>query len=174
MPTKSIHYVATFKGQPPVDLQLEPLGPGRYALTLDGQRHELDVVALANGGLSFLTGGESHEALVDTLKSGELQVLIDGHQTRLDIADERTLRSRAASSAFSVEGKQEICAPMPGKVVRVLVKPGDVVTEGQGLVVVEAMKMENELKSPKAGTVLSVHTTEGVAVENGAKLVVVE
>jgi biotin carboxyl carrier protein len=62
---------------------------------------------------------------------------------------------------------------MPGKVVRVLVKAGDEVAEGQGLVVVEAMKMENELKSPKAGTVTELHAVEGATVESGAKLIVV-
>jgi biotin carboxyl carrier protein len=63
---------------------------------------------------------------------------------------------------------------MPGKVVKVLVKVGDEVKEGQGLVVVEAMKMENELKSPKAGKVVEVLAKEGATVENNAKLVVVE
>jgi biotin carboxyl carrier protein len=63
---------------------------------------------------------------------------------------------------------------MPGKVVKVLVKVGDEVKEGQGLVVVEAMKMENELKSPKAGKVVELPAKEGTAVEINAKLVVVE
>ncbi|HEY5675844.1 MAG TPA: biotin/lipoyl-containing protein, partial [Myxococcales bacterium] len=70
-------------------------------------------------------------------------------------------------------GKQVISAPMPGKVVKVLVKVGDEVKDGQGLVVVEAMKMENELKSPKAGKVTELHAVEGAAVESGAKLAVV-
>ena len=63
---------------------------------------------------------------------------------------------------------------MPGKIVKIFVKVGDVVTEGQGLVVVEAMKMENELKAPKAGTITQIITKEGATVENGAPLVVVE
>nr|WP_306414357.1 biotin/lipoyl-containing protein [Corallococcus exiguus] len=81
---------------------------------------------------------------------------------------------RAAAGSFSVEGRQVILAPMPGKVVKVLVAVGEEVKEGQGLVVVEAMKMENELKSPKAGKVTEVFAKEGTAVENNAKLVVVE
>jgi len=63
---------------------------------------------------------------------------------------------------------------MPGKVVKVLVKPGDAVTTRQGVVVVEAMKMENELRSPKAGTVTQVTAAEGMSVEAGAALLVIE
>jgi biotin carboxyl carrier protein len=94
--------------------------------------------------------------------------------TRVDVADERRLRLRAGTAGFSAEGKQLIVAPMPGKVVKVLVKVGDEVKQGQGLVVVEAMKMENELKSPKDGKVVELFAKEGTAVENNAKLVVVE
>ena len=86
----------------------------------------------------------------------------------------RRRRRRAAAGGFSAEGRQVICAPMPGKIVKVLVKAGDEVQEGQGLVVVEAMKMENELKSPKAGKVVELTAKEGTTVENNAKLVVVE
>ncbi len=78
------------------------------------------------------------------------------------------------AAGFSVSGKVVVTAPMPGKVVRVLVTPGAQVAEGQGLVVVEAMKMENELKSPKAGTVIEVFAKEGSTVEANAKLLTVE
>jgi biotin carboxyl carrier protein len=71
-------------------------------------------------------------------------------------------------------GTQQVLAPMPGKVVKVLVKPGDDVKARQGLVVVEAMKMENELRSPKDGRVAEVLVTEGASVEAGRLLVVVE
>jgi biotin carboxyl carrier protein len=101
-------------------------------------------------------------------------VLVRGQVARVDVADERRLRLRAGSAGFTAEGKQVINAPMPGKVVKVLVKVGDEVKEGQGLVVVEAMKMENELKSPKAGKVVELLAKEGTTVENNAKLVVVE
>jgi biotin carboxyl carrier protein len=100
-------------------------------------------------------------------------VLVDGQVHALELLDERKLRMRRAGGKFSLEGPQRIDAPMPGKIVRVLVKQGEAVAEGQGLVVVEAMKMENELKSPKAGTVAELHAVEGAAVESGAKLLVV-
>ena len=174
MATKTTRYVATVKGQAARTLDVEPLGNGRYAVSLDGVRHTLDAVVLPHGAVSMIADGESYAVEFEPQKDGQVAVLVKGQVTRVDIADERKLRLRAASAGFTAEGKQEILAPMPGQVVRVLVKPGDTVTEGQGLVVVEAMKMENELKSPKAGKVLSVHTSEGTAVENGAKLVVVE
>ena len=69
----------------------------------------------------------------------------------IEILDEKKLRMRRAAARFTVEGRQTLTAPMPGRIVRVLVKAGDEVREGQGLVVVEAMKMENEMKSPKGG-----------------------
>ena len=107
-------------------------------------------------------------------KGDEVAVLVNNQVLRIDVADERRRRLRAASAAFSAEGKQTIVAPMPGKVVKVLIKVGDEVKEGQGLVVVEAMKMENELKSPKAGKVVELTAKEGIAVEMNAKLAVVE
>jgi biotin carboxyl carrier protein len=81
---------------------------------------------------------------------------------------------RRAAARFTVEGRQTLTAPMPGRIVRVLVKAGDEVREGQGLVVVEAMKMENEMKSPKGGKVVEVLVSEGQTVEGNAKLCVVE
>jgi biotin carboxyl carrier protein len=78
------------------------------------------------------------------------------------------------AQAAQVVGTQQVVAPMPGKVVRVLVRPGDQVKVRQGLVVVEAMKMENELRSPKDGRIVDVLVTEGTSVEAGRLLVVVE
>jgi biotin carboxyl carrier protein len=159
------------KDQVPVDI--EPLGEGRFRLTLDGATHTVDALTLDHGAVSLIVDGESYG--VEFEETGdEVAVLIKNQVLRLDVADERRLRLRAATAAFSVEGRQVISAPMPGKVVKVLVKVGDEVKEGQGLVVVEAMKMENELKSPKAGKVVELHAKEGSAVENNAKLVVVE
>jgi biotin carboxyl carrier protein len=92
----------------------------------------------------------------------------------LEILDEKKLRMRRASGRFTVQGKQTLTSPMPGKVVKVLVAVGDEVKEGQGLVVVEAMKMENELRSPKDGKVVELHVKEGQAVEGNARLCAVE
>ena len=154
-------------------LDVESLGNGRYAVTLDGTRTEVESLTLANGAVSLLIDGRSY-GLDFEEKGDTIGVVQRGHISRFDVADDRKLQLRAANAAFGVEGKQTINAPMPGKIVKIFVKVGDEVTEGQGLVVVEAMKMENELKSPKAGKVTEVIAKEGSAVENGAPLVVVE
>ena len=134
---------------------------------------EVDAVHLAGDAVSMLVGGRSARCDIEPGKDGALAVLVNGSLHRLELLDERKLRMRQATGKFSLEGPQRVDAPMPGKIVRVLVKAGDEVSEGQGLVVVEAMKMENELKSPKAGKVQELLAVEGAAVEAGAKLVVV-
>ena len=159
--------------EPATELDVEALGAGRYAVTLDGHTFELDSLVLPHGAVSMIVEGQSFSVEFDE-KGDEVSVLLRGQLTRFDVADERKLRMRAATAGFTVEGKQTITAPMPGKIVKLFVKVGDVVTEGQGLVVVEAMKMENELKAPKAGTVTEIITKEGATVENGAPLLVVE
>lgn len=158
---------------PKRELLVEPLGEGRYAVTLDGKRHQLEALELSHGAVSILLDGDSHAVEVEE-KGDEVAVLLEGQLTTVDIVDERRARLREAAAVFTVEGRQTVNSPMPGKIVKVFVKAGDAVTEGQPLVVVEAMKMENELKAPKAGKVLEVTAAEGTVVENGSKLVVIE
>jgi biotin carboxyl carrier protein len=169
-----MRYFTKLQGQKEaVPVDIEPAGDNRYKLTLHGVTHLVDALTLPHGAVSMLVDGESYG--VEFEENGdEVGVLVRGQVTRVDVADERRLRLRAATVGFSAEGKQLIVAPMPGKVVKVLVKVGDEVKQGQGLVVVEAMKMENELKSPKDGKVVELFAKEGTAVENNAKLVVVE
>jgi biotin carboxyl carrier protein len=174
--TRATRYMAKDLSKPKdraVTVDVETLGDDRYAVTIDGQRLEVEAQALPGLGLTLRDGAATHVAEFEE-KADEIGVLLHGQVNRFDVVDERQSILRAANAVFEVEGRQTIASPMPGKVVKVFVKAGDVVKEGQGLVVVEAMKMENELKSPKAGTVIEVLTKEGVAVENGAKLVVVE
>jgi biotin carboxyl carrier protein len=90
----------------------------------------------------------------------------------VEIFDPRELRAK--SSAAASHGRQNIAAPMPGKVVRLLVAVGEAVEPGQGLIVVEAMKMQNEMKSPKTGVVVEVKTTDGATVAAGEILIVIE
>jgi len=170
----SVRYLATLHGHTEqVVVEVEELGEGRLVLSVDGKRHEVDALALDHGAVSLLLDGRVYDVEFDDVGE-EVQVLVRGDVFRVDVADERTLRLRAGAAAFQVEGKVILTAPMPGKVVRLLVQQGQRVTEGQGLVVVEAMKMENELKSPKAGTVTEVFAREGGTVEANAKLLVVE
>lgn len=134
---------------------------------------EIDAVHLSGHAVSILAGGRSYACDLEPGAEGKVAVLVGETVHALELLDERRMRMRRAGGKFSLDGPQRVDAPMPGKIVRVLVKVGDAVVEGQGLVVVEAMKMENELKSPKAGTVAELHAAEGAAVESGAKLVVV-
>jgi biotin carboxyl carrier protein len=169
-----MRYFAKLQGQKEaVPVDIEPAGENRFKLTHGGKTFIVDALTLDHGAVSMLVDGTSYGVEFDE-QGDEVQVLVRGQVTRIDVADERRLRLRAGTTAFSAQGKQIIAAPMPGKVVKVLVKLGDEVKEGQGLVVVEAMKMENELKSPKAGKVVELPAKEGTAVEINARLVVVE
>ena len=170
---RATHYLAQVKGGAKRDLQVEKRDDGSYVVTMDGARHELEALALPHGAVSMLLDGDSHAVEFEE-RGDEVAVLLKGQLTVVDVVDERRARLRAATAVFAVEGKQTVLSPMPGKVVKVFVKVGDEVKEGQGLVVVEAMKMENELKAPRGGMVTEVLAKEGTAVENGARLVVVE
>ena len=154
-------------------IDVEAIERDRYAVTIDGVRTELDSIVLPHGAVSMIIDGVSYSVEFEE-KGDEVDVLLRGQSMRFDVADERRLRMRAASTTFTVEGIQVILAPMPGKIVKTFVKPGDNVEEGQGLIVIEAMKMENELKSPKKGRINEIHTSEGATVENGAKLITIE
>lgn len=157
----------------PVPVDIESIGPGQYQLRLNGTTHTVDALMLPHGVLSLQMEGRAYAVDVDE-RADSLQVHLRGQSFKIDVADERKMRQRAATASFTVEGRQLITAPMPGKVTKLLVKLGDEVKEGQGLVVVEAMKMENELKSPKAGKVVELFAQEGSTVENNAKLLTVE
>ena len=155
------------------ELVVETVSANLYAITVGGRRFELEALAVSPHSTSLLIEGKSF-AIEFEEKGDELSVLLRGHLARFDVVDERRLRLRAATAGFTVEGQQRLTAPMPGKIVKVFVKVGEAVSEGQSLMVIEAMKMENELKSPKAGTVTALLCQEGATVENGTLLVVVE
>jgi biotin carboxyl carrier protein len=154
-------------------VEVTPVGPGAYQVAIGGRIHRVDAFQHDFGTLSLLVDTHSYSVLLDE-RPGSVRVHLRDQVYALEILDERRLRMRRAAGRFTLEGRQVVCAPMPGRIVRVLVKPGDAVREGQGLVVVEAMKMENEMRSPKDGKVVEVHVQEGQAVENGAKLAAVE
>ena len=148
-------------------------GGGHFRVTLDGVCQDVNVRATDLG--LFLThqpGGESID-LALTERAGGEWLLQFPHVTLAAVVDGRRFR-RGGGGPAPVAGEQRVVAPMPGRVVRVLVKAGDEVAARQGLVVIEAMKMENELASPKAGKVKEVAVTEGASVESGRLLVIVE
>ncbi len=147
-----------------------------HLLTLDGQTHTIDAVFLEGGTWSLLIDGQSFEVDIDADPSRPERLTVDvrGCRFPLEVLDERRQRMRSASGGFEVEGKAEVLAPMPGKVVKVLVEVGQRVAEGEGILVVEAMKMENELKAPKEGTVTELLCEAGDTVDGGQRLAVIE
>lgn len=145
---------------------------GRLLVTLDGRTHAVDALPLEGGALGLLLDGQSFAAEFEE-RGDRLRVLLRGSVFSLELLDERRSRMRAETGKLRSEGPQRILAPMPGKVVRVLVAVGDAVEEGQGLLVIEAMKMENELKAARAGTVKEIFVAEGMTVEGSTPLCVV-
>ena len=155
---------------------IERASAGRYTVLLDGERRELDVVRAGLHGLSILMSGGDLSRDVQVTPSGargEMLVTLGGRVVPVSINPRQTGRGGGDSGAAG-HGEQTITAPMPGRVVRVLVAVGDEVAAKQGVVVVEAMKMENELRSPKAGRIKEIAVTPGTSVEAGRVLLVVE
>ena len=144
----------------------------RWRAIVDGQPVEADAVEVAPHTYSILLGGKSHELRVSPLPDGSLKILSTQTEFLAQVIDPREWRGR--HGAAEVEGRQQIVAPMPGKIVRILVKAGDTVELGQGLIVVEAMKMQNEIRSPKTGTVERILAIEGQPVNAGDVLALVD
>jgi biotin carboxyl carrier protein len=154
-------------------LEVRQTAPGIYEVKLRGMVHVVDAFKHDYGTLSLIVDTASYTAMLDR-RDAHVRVRVKDSVYPIEILDEKKLRMRRATGRFTIEGRQTLTAPMPGRVVRVLVNAGDQVREGQGLVVVEAMKMENEMRSPKDGKVVEVFVSEGQAVEGNAKLCVVE
>lgn len=143
----------------------------RKEFSLDGQGVAADIVELESGVFSVLLGGTVFEVRVAPAQSG-IRIAIDGHEYLVEYEDPRQWR-RSGSGSVGAQGRQNITAPMPGKIVRLLVKNGDKVERGQGLLIIEAMKMQNEIKSPKEGTVEKVAVAESQPVNAGEVLAVI-
>ena len=153
-----------------VELERQPSG---WQASIEGEPGiTADVAEIAPNVFSVLLSGSSQEVYVTPSPAGQLQLQTGGMEFLAEVTDPRSWRGRRHSGA-EAEGRQQIIAPMPGKVVRLLVKAGDAVEAGQGLLVVEAMKMQNEIRSPKSGTIERVLVTEGQAVNAGEVLCVV-
>jgi len=149
----------------------------KWQILVDGRPVEIDggrleaVVQVEPGVYSVIVDGVSHEVRLQASPEG-LQAESEGRCFSVEVANPRD--ARRGSKAGPGSGRQNIAAPMPGKVIRVLVQKGETVEAGQGLVVVEAMKMQNELKASRPGRILEVRAQAGYTVAAGDTLVVVE
>ena len=161
--------------------------------TVDGSEHAIDIPS--NGGspewscqigetelradlrqvepgiYSILLNGRSFEVQLEN-NGGRTYASVNGRRLAVEIRDPRKMVR--GTGGINVAGPQTIASPMPGKVVRLLVAEGDEVEAGNGLLIVEAMKMQNEIKSPKAGRVAAIHVSQGSAVGGGEAMMVVE
>lgn len=153
-------------------VEVERDGNGSWQAKLDGQPHAADAVEIAPNIFSVLLSGQSHDVCITPNPDGKLLIQSGHHEFTVEVIDPRSWSGRR-HGGVEVEGRQQIVAPMPGKVVRVLVKAGDAVQAGQGLLVVEAMKMQNEIRSPKSGTVERAFAQEGQAVNAGEVLCII-
>jgi acetyl/propionyl-CoA carboxylase alpha subunit len=142
-------------------------------VSLDGRPVDADAIQIGPNVVSVMLGGQSFEFHISRSPDGTLKLRCGQHEFSADLTDPRAWRGRK-HGAVEVEGRQEILAPMPGKVVRVLAAVGDPVEAGQGLLVVEAMKMQNEIRSPKSGKVERLLVKEGQNVNAGEVLAWVE
>jgi len=144
----------------------------QWKCKLDGRGMPLDVVSAQDGMLSLLLQGKSYEVRHETV-GVESNVVVGQERFNASVRDPRSFRSRRRSGA-SEQGVMKIKAPMPGKVVRILAPAGTQVETGQSVLVIEAMKMQNELKAPKTGVVKKINVEEGAAVDAGQALAEVE
>jgi biotin carboxyl carrier protein len=165
-------FVATF-GERNYTVEIEEIDKSVYRLSVDGNEFMVDGKKTGHTNFSLIVDNRSFEIEVDH-KGDEYRVLVDGRNYRVNLIDERRMRTSGGAAAGGTLGRQSVSVPMPGKVIAVLVAEGDTVEKGQGLVIVEAMKMENEVRSPIAGEVKEIKVKQGDTVEGGAALLIVE
>jgi biotin carboxyl carrier protein len=158
-------------------ISIERASAGKYRVIVDGRAQVVDAIRVGSFGLSLLfdgADGSSRDIQVAPAGApGEVLVSLDGRWVTAVVNGRRAGRASVEGSAHA-RGEQRVVAPMPGRVVRLLVAIGDEVAARQPIVVVEAMKMENELRTPKAGRVKEIAVAAGDSVEAGRMLVLVE
>jgi biotin carboxyl carrier protein len=152
-------------------LELDRAGE-RWQCRLDGREIQIDAVLARRDVLSILIGGKAYEIKRERTATA-MHLWVGSARYAAELRDPRSLRSRK-DGAGDGEGSKKLVASMPGKVVRILVREKAEVEAGQGIVVVEAMKMQNEIKSPKKGVVQKIVAAEGANVSAGDVLAIVE
>jgi biotin carboxyl carrier protein len=154
-------------------VEIEETGKSVYRISVDGHEFVVDGKKTGRTNYSLIVDNRSFEIEVDNT-GDEYRVLVDGRSYHIHLVDERRVRVGGNQAGAQMQGRQNVSVPMPGKVIAILVAEGDQVEKGQGLIIVEAMKMENEVHSPIAGEVKEIKVKTGETVEGGAVLLVVE
>ena len=173
-----MHYQINISGKNyRLDLEKENGAENRWICKLNGTEIALDVVQISENSLSIVTGGKSFQVQRESgarESRGDTQkVIVCGKSYEVNIRDARSLRNRRATAGGDA-GPLKLRASMPGKVVRVLANTGDNVQAGTGILVIEAMKMQNEVRSPKDGAIKELLAREGMNVNAGDVLAVLE
>lgn len=167
-----MRYYVSLKPDPaatPAAIDVVELPSGALRVSIDGRPVEVDVVPLG-GSLSVRVDGK----VVDLTTEGappDIGAVASGHRSYVRVESERMRSAAQAKKGTATGGEKVIKSPMPGRVVKILIAKGDAVEAGQGLMVLEAMKMENEVRARIAGTVAELHVAAGATVEGNAKLV---
>ncbi len=140
-------------------------------LTVNGEPHDVDFLEIVNGRYSLIQDYKSSEVVVEE-RDGAVQILIDGKLYDGQVLDERALLMANRKGGIKAS-TSDIISPMPGLIVEVLVSIGDIVSAGQPVIILESMKMQNELKAPRDGRVDVIHAVKGQTVDKGATLVLI-
>jgi biotin carboxyl carrier protein len=144
---------------------------GGWSCRVDGREVEVDAVLARPDVLSLRIGNRAYEVKCERV-AGQMHLWVGSVRFAAEVRDPRSLRGRVR--AVDDQGPKKLTAPMPGKIVRLLVSQGDAIEAGAGVLVVEAMKMQNEIKSPKKGSIQKMLVAEGAAVNAGDVLAIVE
>lgn len=163
-----MRYVTTV-GEHSFEIEIE----GRGEILVDGRARQVDLQEIVPGRLySLLLDHVSNQSFVEGGQRGQFQVLLKGQLYQVEVRDERSIRLARAPAGFVPDsGEIRIEAPMPGLIVKAPVTVGQLVREGEVLIILESMKMDNELCAPRDGTVARVHVKEGDSVEGRQALV---
>ncbi|MBI4209116.1 MAG: acetyl-CoA carboxylase biotin carboxyl carrier protein subunit [Deltaproteobacteria bacterium] len=157
-----------------IEIEIEPAETeGIFNVRIGDQKFHVDGIPTGEGSYSILIDGQSYEIDID-VREDRYRVVVNGEFYELDLRDERRRRPTVTAVLETPSGAQLVSAPMAGKVLDILVVAGQSVEKDQGVMVIEAMKMENELRSPIQGVVKEVYVKRGEAVEPKAKLLLVE
>jgi acetyl/propionyl-CoA carboxylase alpha subunit len=168
-----MNYEVSTKQGEPVTVGLRESGEGIYEITIDGKTVHVDAVKSGPTVYSMIEDGRQFEAMVDEMGAHGFDVMLGGRIFHLEAIDERT-QLLAGASKIVVTGPQQVEAEMPGKVVKIHVAAGAEVAEGDGVLVIEAMKMENEIQSPIEGVIRELSVSVSDTVEAGTPLFTVD